>query len=132
MEFVNVEDPLEIHTRTKRLRNGLMKAGACLVGFADLSCMDTTVTRGYLYGICFSLQYDSDATNILPNDEPFLKISAKLRKKSNKLYEIITTYLGNLGYRCTRISSRPAADELPDFCEELPQKTVATLAGLDR
>jgi epoxyqueuosine reductase len=120
----------EVHTRTEKLRNELLEAGAYLVGFADLSYLDSKVTKGYSYGICFSLQYDSNAVDMLPNDEPFLKMSAELRKKASKIYEIIATYLDDLGYHYTRISSSVEADELPDLSEELPQKTIATLAGL--
>lgn len=122
--------PSEVQTRTERLRKALVEAGACHVGFADLSCLDLEVTKGYTCGICFSLQYDSRAIDILPDDEPFLTMSTELKKKAHGLYEIITTYLEELGYQYTRISSGIAADELHDLSEELPQKTVATLAGL--
>jgi epoxyqueuosine reductase len=119
-----------IHTRTKELRNTLIDAGACLVGFADLTCLDTTVTRGYSFGICFALHYDVEAVDSLPDDKPFLKMSATLNEKTKTLYAIIATYLEDLGYHYARISSSIPADELPDLREELPQKTIATLAGL--
>ena len=56
----------DIQNRTERLRRALMKAGACLVGFTDLSCLDTNVTKGYSFGIGFALEYDLDAVDSFP------------------------------------------------------------------
>ena len=120
----------DIQNRTERLRKALMDAGACLVGFADVSCLDTNVTKGYSFGIGFALQYDVDAVDRLPHDESFLAMNAALSKKAKKLYAIAGTLLDCWGYRHTRISSGVPADELPDLREKLPQKTIATLAGL--
>lgn len=120
----------DIQNRTERLRRALMKAGACLVGFADLSCLDTSVTKGYLLGIGFALQYDSDAVDSLPHSELFHAMRAELDEKAKKLYAVAGVLLDNWGYCYTRISSSVARDELPDVGETLPQKTIATLAGL--
>ena len=115
--------------RTERLRSALMEADACLVGFADLSCLDASVTRGYSFGISFALQYDLDAVESLPRAESFSPMKAAIEEKAKKLYTIATALLDNWGYRHTRISSGIPRDELPDLREELPQKIIATLAN---
>jgi epoxyqueuosine reductase len=124
MSMTNIQD------RTERLRSALMEADACLVGFADLSCLDANVTRGYPFGIGFALQYDLDAVDSLPHAELFLAMKAVIEEKAKKLYTIAAALLDNWGYRHTRISSGIPRDELPVLPEELPQKTIATLAGL--
>lgn len=107
-----------------------MKAGACLVGFADLSCLDTNVTKGYSFGIGFGLQYDLDAVDSLPHSELFQAMRTEVEEKAKKLYAVAGPLLDSWGYRYTRISSGVPRDELPDLREKLPQKTIATLAGL--
>jgi len=119
-----------IQDRTERLRSALMEADAYLVGFADLSCLDASVTRGYSFGISFALQYDLEAVDSLPHAELFSPMKAVIEEKAKKLYTIATALLDNWGYGHTRISSGIPRDELPDLREELPQKTIATLAGL--
>lgn len=119
-----------IQDRTERLRSALMEADACLVGFADLSCLDANVTRGYSFGIGFALQYDLEAVDSLPHAELFLAMKAVIEEKAKKLYAIAAALLDNWGYGHIRISSGIPRDELPDLREELPQKTIATLAGL--
>jgi epoxyqueuosine reductase QueG len=107
-----------------------MEASACLVGFADLSCLDANVTKGYSVGISFALQYDLDVVDSLPRAELFLTMKAEVEEKAKKLYAITTELLNSWGYRHTRISSGVPANKLPGLREELPQKTIATLAGL--
>jgi len=121
---------IDIQHRTEKLRRTMMEAGACLVGFADLSCLDANVTGGYPCGIGFALQYDLDAVDSLPRDKLFLAMKGEVDKKSREVYAIAGELLDSWGYRYTRISSGLPAGKLPNLCEVLPQKTVATLAGL--
>ena len=79
MSIANIQD------RTERLRSALMEADACLVGFADLSCLDANVTKGYPFGISFALQYDLDAVDSLPNAELFSPMKAAIEEKAKKL-----------------------------------------------
>jgi epoxyqueuosine reductase len=116
--------------KTEMLRNAMMEAGACLVGFADLSCLDINITKGYSFGVSFVLQYDIGAVDSLPNTEPFLTMKAEIEERARKLYDIAVSLIESWGYHHTRISSGIPASKLPDMREELPQKTVATLAGL--
>jgi epoxyqueuosine reductase QueG len=130
MEIMRGKNMTDIQNRTERLREALMEAGACLVGFADLSCLDARVTRGYSFGIGFALQYNLDAVDSLPHGESFLAMNAALSEKAKKLYTIAGTLLDSWEYRHTRIASGVPTDELPNLREELPQKTIATLVGL--
>jgi len=120
----------DIQNRTEKLRRALMEAGACLVGFADLSCLDANVTKGYSVGIGFALQYDLDAVDSLPRDESFSAMKARVDEKARRVYAIARELLDSWRYRCMRISSGLPAGKLPNLREQLPQKTVATLAGL--
>ena len=54
----------------------------------------------------------------------------EVEEKAKKLYAVAGPLLDSWGYRYTRISSGVPRDELPDLREKLPQKTIATLAGL--
>jgi epoxyqueuosine reductase QueG len=112
------------------LRRALHEAGACLVGFADLSCLDNEVTGGHSFGIAFGLEHDASVVERLPLDEPWSQMTVALSKKARGIYAIAGTLLEGWGYRYTRISSPLPRHRLPDLREELPQKTVATLGGM--
>jgi epoxyqueuosine reductase len=120
----------DVQKRTEDLQTTLLEAGACLVGFADLACLDTRQTRGYTTGICFALEYGLEAVDALPHDEPFLTRGALLSQRAHRLYALVASFLDRHGYRHARVSSGLPREELPDLREELPQKTLATLAGL--
>ena len=107
-----------------------MEAGACLVGFADLSCLSSEATRGYPIGIAFALEYDLDAVDSLPHEEPFTRMKADFEDKVKEIYAITSAALDSWGYGYTRISSGVPTGEPPFPPEPLPQKTAATLAGL--
>ncbi|HIJ64944.1 MAG TPA: epoxyqueuosine reductase [Candidatus Hydrogenedentes bacterium] len=112
------------------MREALIAGGACLVGFADVSNLNTDVAKEYPFGICFALRYDRDAVEQLPSDDCFIQMSSKLSSRAKKLYRICTDILSGWGYRYKRITSATPADDLKDLSEELPQKTLATLSGL--
>jgi len=104
--------------RTERLRSALMEAGAYLVGFADLSCLDANVTKRYSFGISFALQYDLDVVDSLPHAELFLTMKAEIEEKAKKLYAITTELLNSWGYRYTRIFSGLRKHVLPSKDKE--------------
>jgi epoxyqueuosine reductase QueG len=129
----------DIQSRTEEIRGALLEAGACLVGFADLSCLRTvdfvnrsgaSVARGYSFGIGFALEYALDAVDSLPQEKLFRSMKARVDENAKEVYAIAVELLDNWGYRHTRISSSIPSFKLPNFSEELPQKTIATLAGL--
>lgn len=57
-------------------------------------------------------------------------MSYSLTEKARRIYQVVQELLESWGYRCSRVPSTTRTDELPDPGEELPQKTLATLAGL--
>jgi len=120
----------DIQSRAGSLRRTMMEAGACLVGFADLSCLSPEATKGYPVGIGFALEYDLDAVDSLPHKEPFLSMKADVEDKVKEIYAIMATVLDGWGYGYTRISSGVLPGEPPFPPEPLPQKAIATLAGL--
>lgn len=114
----------------EQLRRVFLEQGACIVGFADVSGIDLPITSSYPSGICFALRYDDHAVDALPEDVEWLEMSQKLAAQARQVYAAAERRLDSWGYRHTHIASKIASDELPDLREELPQKTLATLAGL--
>lgn len=113
-----------------QLRRVMIEKGACLVGFADVSVLGLPITSIHPRGICFALRHDDQAVDALPDDLKWLEMSTKLGTQSRQVYAAAEAMLDSWGYRHTHITSKTLSDELPGLCEELPQKTVATLAGM--
>ena len=120
----------DAQNRAGSLRRTMMEAGACLVGFADLSCLNPDETRGYPIGIGFAIEYDLGAVDSLPHEESFMRMKADVEDKVKKIYAIAAAILDSWGYGYTRISSVVLPGRPPFPPERLPQKTIATLAGL--
>jgi epoxyqueuosine reductase QueG len=109
------------------LRRALLAGGASLVGFADVSRLQTDLVKGFPFGMCFAQQYDRGVVERLPDDESFLEMSASLGRGAKRLYDAASRLLEGWGYRWRRTTSATPPDELRT---ELPQKTLATLSGL--
>lgn len=116
--------------QTERIREVLEEKGACCTGFADISRLGLPITHKYPFGICFAIRHDDEIVNQLPNDELFVKMGSSLTEKAGHVYQAIQELLEAWGYHYSRVPSTTKIDELPDPGEELPQKTLATLAGL--
>jgi epoxyqueuosine reductase QueG len=115
--------------KSHQLKRVLLDGGAVLAGFADLRQLRES-SEGYASGICFALPYEREGIDPLPHDDPFLAMAKRISRKASLLYDVVEQLLENWGHRHAHISSHLPADELPDLSERLPQKTVATLAGL--
>jgi epoxyqueuosine reductase len=116
--------------RTKTITKILLEKGACCTGFADISRLGLPVTAKYPFAVCFAIRHDDEIVDRLPNDDLFIKMSSSLTEKAGVIYKAIQELLETWGYRYSRVPSTTKIDELPDPGEELPQKTLATLAGL--
>ena len=125
-EKVEVADP----DPTSRLRQLLEEAGAALIGFADLACLEMTITGEFPFGICFALRRNARAVDDLPDDEAWLRSSAELSTKARRVYHAAKEFIHSQGYRYAKITSSVPPDKLPGMGEEVPQKTLATLSGL--
>jgi len=119
-----------VNNPSASLRFAIRKAGACLVGFADLSALGVPAVREYQFGICFALRQDYAAIDALPEDKAWLEMGSRLADQSRAVYQAAEEVITAAGYRCRKITSNRAVGYLPDLREDLPQKTVATLAGL--
>lgn len=122
-------EPIE-NKYTSCLRNLLRRAGANLIGFADLKQLNMRITGEFPFGICFAIRYDDSAVDDLPNDNNWLEMSAQLGEKAKNIYDTAKEFINSQGYRWRTITSRIPSDDLPALSEELPQKTLATLSGL--
>lgn len=125
-----IENDRLILWRSSLLRNAMEKAGACLAGFADLSRLDMPVTREYPIGICFAQRHHDPAVDALPHDEAWLQMGSALAAQAKEIYRTAEDRIASWGYRCRRITSSLPVEAMPGLREELPQKTVATVAGL--
>ena len=92
------------HNSTTRLRQLLEEAGASLVGFTDLVCLDMTITHEFPFGICFALRHDDRAVDDLPNDEGWLRTSAELSAKARRVYAVAQEFIHSQGYRYAKIN----------------------------
>ena len=115
---------------TSDLRSLLKEAGAALVGFANLTCLNMAITDEFPFGICFALWHDDAAVEILPNDDVWLRMAAQLSAVARDVYDAAKAFIDAQAFRYATISSRLPPSELPGLREELPQKTLATLSGL--
>jgi epoxyqueuosine reductase len=116
----------DTQTRTTRLRDALIAEGACLVGFADVSGLQTDLVKGFPFGVCFAQAYDRKVINRLPEDVPFLEMNTCLGHSAKRLYDVAARFLEGWGYRWRRATSATPRGELET---ELPQKTLATLSA---
>ena len=133
MSFEDVKrsiSPEIISHRTGSIRKILQEQGACCTGFADISRLGLSIAYKYPFGICFAIRRNDEIVDQLPNDEQWIKMNSLLTEKAGKIYRVVQEIIESLGYHCSRVPSTTRVDELPDPGEELPQKTLATLAGL--
>jgi len=116
--------------RTSELKTALKNAGACIVGVGDVWRLNLAITKEFPFGICFALRYDDGAIDALPEDDAWLAMCTTLAAKSKAVYQTAEDLIVSWRFRHRRIASGLPPEALPDLREELPQKTLATLAGL--
>ncbi len=129
MTIMQETEPIE-NKYASWLRNLLGRAGANLIGFADLKQLNMRITDEFPFGICFVIRYDDVAVDDLPNDNNWLKMSTQLGEKAKNIYDTAKGFISSQGYQWRTITSGIPSDDLPDLGEEIPQKTLATLSGL--
>lgn len=123
-------DNQTVITRSGILKDMIVANGACLAGFADISCLGLPITQRYPFAICFGLRHDNEVINKLPDDVLWDRMSLSLTEKAGDIYGEIQKLLLSWSYNFSRVPSTTRIDELPVPGEILPQKTIATLAGL--
>lgn len=113
------------------LRKYLKNLGASLVGFADLSNVDTILFNNMNYGIAFGIKIDTkiiQAINEGPTKEYYEEYN-QLNEDLNNIVILSVKYIEGLGYNAIGQTSTYVTSD-SNLTTPLPHKTVATRAGL--
>jgi len=108
-----MKDQLVNKDRSLVLKETAQAEGACLVGFANISCLGLPIIQKYPFAICFAIRHSDETVNHLPNDELWNKMSESLTEKAGIIYQKTQVLLESWGYRYSRIPSTTLPDELP-------------------
>jgi len=128
---INLKDIRGKFMNENKLKKYLKSLGASLVGFANLSFVDTSSHDNMNYGVAFAIKINSEiiqGINEGPTEEYY-----KEYKKINKVLDDIAIscvkYIEHQGYSAIgQTSTYVTSDD--DMITPLPHKTVATRAGL--
>lgn len=113
------------------LKEYLKNLGASLVGFADLSNVDTSAFNNMNYGIAFGIKIRSkiiQAINEGPTKEYYEEYS-KINKDLDNIVVSCVQYIERQGYNAIGQTSTYVTSD-NNLTTPMPHKTVATLAGL--
>ncbi|MGV8981656.1 4Fe-4S double cluster binding domain-containing protein [Clostridium sp.] len=114
-----------------KLREYLKSLGASLVGFADLSNVDTSLFNNMNYGISFGIKIGSkiiESINEGPTKEYYEEYN-KINKDLNIIVLSCVKYIQAHGYNSIGQASTYVTSD-NNLTTSLPHKTVATRAGL--
>ena len=117
---------------TEKLKTALYDHGADLVGFGDLSEIQSELREDMPYGISIALAIDPDITACLktaPTREYF-EAYHSMNNKLDELVEFGAKYIHDCGYLAYPRSRAVIAPFEKEFGTILPHKTVATRSGL--
>lgn len=113
------------------LKEYLKNLGASLVGFADLSNVDTSAFNNMNYGIVFGIKIESriiEAINEGPTKEYYEEYS-KINKDLDNIVISCVQYIERQGYNAIGQTSTYVTSD-NNLTTPMPHKTVATQAGL--
>jgi len=109
----------------------LNHAGCNIVGFADLRCLPKSARLHFDRGILIALPFTKEAMRKNKNGAPqrYYAEHAPMTRRLNELKKLTTDFLTQRGYKA---QANTPASMLDKNClrSPLPQKTVATLAGI--
>lgn len=113
------------------LRGRLFEAGASLVGFADLAPIPEDARQGFPRGVAIAVRLDPPVVAAI-KDGPNEDYACQYDAKNRLLGEIAGAGAEFLRRKGFRAAARAATlEKLPeDLITPLPQKTIATRAGL--
>lgn len=121
-----------MNTIGEEFRAYLIKQGASVVGFADLSMLPASVRNGYNFGVSIAVALQPEKVRaIYPG--PSLDYYHEYRNVSGKLKSIANDgalYLKNKGIDALPLTGGNVEKDDAVFRSKLPFKTVATIAGL--
>src|SRR3972149_6365013 len=118
-------------TLTEELTNFLKSLGASLVGFADLSVIESDARDGFPFGISIAIALDPQIMSDVKTG-PTAAYYQEYKRLNNKLDDIAQSTVRWLTDRGYQARARPAtfAEDKVNLTSRLPHKTVATRAGL--
>ena len=109
----------------------LNHAGCGIIGFADLRCLPETARLHFDRGILIALPFTKEAMRENKNGAPqrYCAEHAPMTRRLNELKERTARFLIERGYEALIDTPASVIDD-NTLCSLLPQKTVATLAGI--
>ncbi len=125
--------PLTVGQQQKMLIETLEEKGASLIGFSDLSTINSKLTKIFPIAVSLVVKYDEKIVeNLHTNESAFFEHDVVLHTHMEGLIQITENLLSELGYECVTIpiniliKDNKQLQELQTF----PHKTAATCAGL--
>jgi epoxyqueuosine reductase QueG len=121
-------------TLNSELEAKLIKAGASLVGFADISDLPTDVTGSMTSAISTAVALDTSIIKEISNGptERYYQEYKRINKFLVDLCKLAVEYLKSRGNRAVAIKPTVEGEDLDyeTLTTSLPHKTIATRAGL--
>lgn len=117
---------------SKIIKEALLKKGASLVGFADLSDIQNEKTEGFKYGISIAVAIDPHIISGIgsgPTKEYYSEY-LRLNNLLDDLAEYAACILKSHGYKAVPKITKVVHQDEETLSTTLPHKTVATKAGL--
>jgi len=117
-----------------KLLSFLTSNGASLVGFADLSEIDSKARDGFPYGISIAIALDPQIMSAVKEGptKDYVEECLRVDKALDGLGKITTEFLTSKGYKAKPqdVSNITGTQYQHGLATKLPHKTVATRAGL--
>jgi len=114
------------------LKDELLRHGADLVGYGDLTALPPEVREGLPMGVCVAVKYPKEVIRgiaALPTKEYYDQYN-DLNEKLDELVTLGSETLKTLGYQAIAKTREQVACMETTYQTLLPHKTVATRAGL--
>ena len=114
------------------LRTELLRHGADLVGYGDLTALPAEVREGLPVGVCVAVKYPKEVIRgiaELPTRE-YYEYYDSLNEKLDGLVTLGAEALKKLGYQAIAKTCELVDRAATDYSTLLPHKTVATRAGI--
>ncbi|MHC4457646.1 MAG: 4Fe-4S double cluster binding domain-containing protein [Planctomycetota bacterium] len=121
-------------TLNSEIKTKLIKAGASLVGFADISCLPADVTDSMTYAISIAVALDASIISEIADGptERYYQEYKRVNEFLAHLSETTVEYLKGRGNRAVAIKPTVEGKDLDyqTLTTPLPHKTAARCAGL--
>jgi epoxyqueuosine reductase QueG len=119
-------------TLNQEIQESLLRQGAALVGFSDLSDLPPDIRDDYRYGISIAVELNPKIVKIIGNG-PSLEYSDeydRVNKLLNQLAGNCAELLKTKGFAALAKTQSVVVQDVKTQTSKLPHKTVATKSGL--